>query len=125
MKDGILMGMGRRMVPVPAAVWKGHLSKSAEHGRARVGFMTEAHHRVRDFVVLELPRAGKPLSAPYIAQCVGLPQEQVRVILDDLEKNMTFLYRGDGEAVDWAYPVTVDETPHHVTFSTGEEINAA
>ncbi|MFC2031676.1 hypothetical protein ACFLWA_13230 [Chloroflexota bacterium] len=125
MKDGILMGMGRHIVPVPAAVWKSRLSKSAEHGRARVEFMTEAHHRVRDFVVLELPRAGKPLSRPYIAQSVGLPLEQVQVILEELEKNMTFLYRSDGEAVDWAYPVTVDETPHQVTFSTGERINAA
>jgi len=23
--------------------------------------------------------------------------------------------------VTWAYPVTVDETPHHVRFSSGEE----
>jgi hypothetical protein len=125
MKDGLLMGVGRKMVPVPSAVWKGHVSKSAEHGRARLGFMSEVHQRVRDFVVLEMPRAGKALSREYIAQRVGLSQERVQAILDDLEKNLTFLYRSDGKSVNWAYPVTVDSTPHHVTFSTGEEIYAA
>ena len=143
MKNGLLMGVGRHMVPVPSAVWRAHVSKSAEHGRDRLGFMSEEHHRVRDFVVLELPQVEEPLSPSYIAQRVGLPQERVQVILDELEKNMTFLYRGDGEAVTWAYPVTVDETPHHVIFpqtpevapqgllpveglrSTGEEVYAA
>ena len=28
-------------------------------------------------------------------------------------------------AVTWAYPVTVDQTPHHLTFNTGEKIYAA
>jgi hypothetical protein len=124
-KDGLLMGMGRHMVPVPSVAWKGHVSKSAEHGQARLGFMSEAHHRVRDFVVVELPRAGTALSPSYISQAVGLAQERVQAILDDLERNMTFLYRSAGDAVTWAYPVTVDRTPHRVTFSTGEEIYAA
>ena len=31
----------------------------------------------------------------------------------------------DGENVTWAYPVTTDQTPHHVTFSSGEEVHAA
>jgi hypothetical protein len=56
---------------------------------------------------------------------VGLPLERVLVLLDDLESGMTFLYRNPAGAVHWAYPVTVDETPHSVTFSTGEQIHAA
>ena len=28
-------------------------------------------------------------------------------------------------AVAWAYPVTVDTTPHHVSFDTGEQLYAA
>jgi hypothetical protein len=38
---------------------------------------------------------------------------------------MTFLYRGGGESVTWAYPVTVDRTPHRVAFSSGEQTYAA
>jgi hypothetical protein len=46
-------------------------------------------------------------------------------ILDDLEARMTFLFRGERGVVTWAYPVTVDQTPHRVTFGTGERIYAA
>jgi hypothetical protein len=42
-----------------------------------------------------------------------------------LEKNMTFVYRGDGESVTRAYPVTVDRTPHRLAFSSGEQTYAA
>jgi hypothetical protein len=43
------------------------------------------------------------------------------VILDQLERRKTFLFRSQPPAVTWAYPVTVDETPHRAVFSTGEE----
>jgi hypothetical protein len=49
----------------------------------------------------------------------------VNTILDDLEKKLTFLFRNEEGAVAWAYPVTVDKTPHHLTFSTGEQLYAA
>jgi hypothetical protein len=49
----------------------------------------------------------------------------VNAILDELEKHMTFLFRDEQGAVAWAYPVTVDRTPHHVTFDTGEQVYAA
>jgi len=42
-------------------------------------------------------------------------------IVDELEQHLTFLYRSSDHAVTWAYPVTIDETPHHARFSTGEE----
>ena len=69
--------------------------------------------------------AGKPLSPKTIAEKLDLPEKRVAVVLDDLEKHMTFLFRnGDGN-VTWAYPVTVEKTPHHLTFSSGEQIYAA
>ena len=83
--------------------------------------MSEDHHRVRDFSVLELPRSGSPLSPASIAAQLDLDVPRVTSILDDLEKHLTFLFRNDRGEVTWAYPVTVDETPHHASFSTGEE----
>jgi hypothetical protein len=76
-------------------------------------------------VVSELPRIGKPLRPSFLAQALNLREERVIDILDDLEKNMTFLFRNDEGAVAWAYPVTVDDTPHRVDFSSGEQVNAA
>ncbi len=65
------------------------------------------------------------MSPDTMAAELGLSRERVVSILDDLEKHMTFLWRNGQGEVAWAYPVTVDRTPHHVTFSTGEQIYAA
>ena len=125
MKDSLLLGLWRYLLPVPPAVWKGEVSKGAQDTVRRLGFMSEEHHLVRDFVVRELPRVGQPLSPKSIAQELKLPRARVVALLDELEKNMTFLFRNQEGAVTWAYPVTVDRTPHRVSFGTGEQVYAA
>ena len=113
------------MIPLPRLIWQRHITKSGQGARAGLAFMTADHHRVRDFVVRELPRLGKPLSPELIAESLALSREQVKLILDELEQHLIFLFRNEQGAVVWAYPVTFDHTPHHVTFSTGEQVNAA
>ena len=120
MNDSLLLGLWRTMLPVPRAIWHKQVS-----GGAQLDFMSEEHHRVRNFAVRELPRIGNPLSPAFIAQELDLPQPQVTEILDELEQHMTFLFRNERGEVTWAYPVTVDGTPHRLTFSTGEQIYAA
>ena len=121
MKDRLLLGLGRHMIPIPRVVWQRLLKARARRLRAGLGFMSEDHHRVRDFVVMELPRAREPLRPESIAGELGLDIGTVTSILEELEKHLTFLFRNDDGAVTWAYPVTVDETPHRASFSTGEE----
>jgi hypothetical protein len=113
------------MVPLPETLWQGQVTKEAEGMLASLAFMSEDHHRVRDFVVVEIPRAGKPLSPEAIAGALDLPLARVIGLLDELEKNMTFLFRNEQGAVTWAYPVTADQTPHRVAFGTGEQGYAA
>lgn len=125
MNNKLLLGLWRYLLPIPRAVWQGQVSKSAQGTGARLDFMSEEHHLVRDFVVRELPRMGQPLSPGFIAESLGLPQTQVVALLDELERNLTFLFRNQEGSVTWAYPVTVDRTPHHVSFSTGERVYAA
>ncbi len=120
MDEKLLLGLWRTMLTLPPAVWKRQVRVGAD-----LEFMSAEHHRVRNWVVTELPRAGKPLPPERIAQELGLPLERVVAILDELEKNMTFLFRNAQGAVEWAYPVTVAPTPHRVTFSTGEQVYAA
>ncbi len=95
------------------------------HDPFSLSFMSVDHHRVRNFVVSELPRAGQALPPETIASRLGLPLEQVLHILDELEKHLVFLFRNPQGEVAWAYPVTVEPTPHRVTFSSGEKIYAA
>jgi hypothetical protein len=51
--------------------------------------------------------------------------DQVDTILDELEQKLFFLVRNAQGAVSWAYPVTVETTPHRLTFKSGEQLYAA
>jgi hypothetical protein len=125
MNKSLLLGVWRFLLRIPRPIWQQEVARSARASEKSLAFMTTNHHRVRDFVVRELPRLGKPIPPKTIAQSLNMELEQVIPILDELERNMTFLYRNEQGAVTWAYPVTVDQTPHRITFSTGEQIYAA
>ena len=126
MDKPLLLGFWRKLLRIPRAIWQKQVKKMAEETEENaLAFMSDEHHRVRDFVVLELPRAGNPLSPELIANRLSLPVERVVQILDELEKHMTFVFRDGQGAVEWAYPVTAAQTPHRVTFSTDETIYAA
>jgi hypothetical protein len=49
----------------------------------------------------------------------------VKSILEELERKLFFLVRNEQGAVAWAYPVTVEITPHRLDFNTGERIYGA
>jgi len=119
--EALLLGVGRRVLPIPRMVWQALMKAGGRRVRAGLAFMSEDHHRVRDFAVLELARTGAPLAPETIAASLDLELARVRSILDELERRLTFVYRSRGPEVTWAYPVTVDETPHRARFSSGEE----
>ena len=125
MSDTLLRGFSRYMVPIPRMLWRMQVSKRAEKIGAGLGFMSEEHHSVRNFVVRELPGAGEPLTPGFISEKLRLPVDRVEAILDELEKQMTFLFRDNRGSVVWAYPVTVETTPHRLTFSSGEQAFSA
>ena len=125
MKNKIMIGFWRFLINVSPFLWQKQIFKAKKKFKNQLGFMTEEHKLVHHFVVRELPFAGKPLSPQVVANKLDLPIDRVNTILDDLQKHMTFLFRNSQGAVVWAYPVTVDKTPHHVTFNTGEQLYAA
>jgi hypothetical protein len=122
MRNSLLLGIWRMMISVPPSLWQKQMARETQ---ADLAFMTPDHHRVRDFAVRELPRLGRPLPPNLIAAELHLPLERVKAILDELEREMTFLFRNPAGKVTWAYPVTVDKTPHRLTFSSGESLYAA
>jgi hypothetical protein len=125
MSGTVLIGQGHEITGISQKDWERGLSEVQHHLKGRLDFMTGEHHLVRNFVVRKLPEVGSPLSPVFIAQNLNLPVSRVKVILEELEKHLTFLFRNEQGAVIWAYPVTVDNTPHHVSFNTGEHIYAA
>jgi len=125
LNETILLAQGHQITNIPRQTWEDHLSQVPQHSETRHSFMTEEHHRVRYFAVRELPRVGEPLLPEFIAQNLNLPLARVNAILAELEKHLFFLVRNGQGAVSWAFPVTVESTPHELTFSTGERLYGA
>jgi hypothetical protein len=125
MSGTVLIGRGHEIIEMSQKNWESGLSQAQQHIKGRLDFMSDEHHLVRNFVVRIFPNVGEPLSPEFVAQELNLPVSRVNVILEELEKHLTFLFRNEQGEVIWAYPMTVDSTPHHITFDTGEHINAA
>ena len=120
----ILTADGTSIAAIPRAEWEAELAGAPEAMKKRLAFMTPEHHAVRQFAVAELPRRGHALSTEEIADALPLPPQRVAAIIDELEKALFFVVRLHG-GISWAFPVTVDETPHTLAFSSGERCFAA
>lgn len=125
MSQAILLGRDRQISEIPRASWEEHLAQAPQHGQTRLSFMSEEHHQIRYFVVKELLNRGKPIEPEVISQSLQVPLVRVKAILNELERKLFFLVRNEQDAVSWAYPVTAEPTPHHLTFSTGERLYGA
>jgi hypothetical protein len=125
MSEVVLVGHGDEITEMPRDVWERELSQAPAHIGERLAFMSEEHHLVRNHVVMELPRVGGPVPAEHVAQHLGLPLPRATEILDDLERHLFFLVRNEAGAVSWAFPVSAENTGHHLVFSTGERLDAA
>ena len=125
MRDHVLLGRDRRIDVLSRAAWESEVVKAPEACAERLRFMGADHHRVRYFVVEELARGNRPVSIGSISKALKLAPEVVTGIVAELERNLFFLVRNEDGEVSWAYPVTVDRTPHRLTFSTGERLHGA
>ena len=125
MSNKLMLGLWRYIIKVPPFLWQKQVAKGKRRYEKVHGSLTEECRVIHHFVVRELPYAGKPLSPELISDKLGFAPDRVTAALDHLEKRMTFLYRNINGEVAWAYPVTVDKTPHRVTFNTGEQLYAA
>jgi len=125
MRKKLRLGLWRYIINMPPSLWEKQISKVKRKLQTEYDFLSKEHHLVHHFVVRELPYVGKPISPGLVADKLDTPVDRVRTILDDLEEGMTFLFRNNNGEVVWAYPVTVDKTPHHISFNTGEELYAA
>ncbi|MCP4205236.1 MAG: hypothetical protein GY769_25275 [bacterium] len=121
----VLLGFKRYMVPIPWFVFTRGLQRDAQKSKRVLGGLDEEHRSVHHFVVRELPRLAAPMPPEYIADGLALEESRVIEILDELERRLIFIFRPGGREVVWAYPVTVEPTPHKVAFSSGERLWAA
>ena len=124
MFERVLLGVGRRMVPVPEWLFRPMVNRDANK-LAKRPTLEHDQRRVQHFAVREIPRRRQAIAPEVFATELDLSLEQVSLILDELERRMTFLCRSGGEDVNWAYPVTAEETPHQVRIDGGAAFSAA
>jgi hypothetical protein len=110
---------------MPRKQWEEVLNQVPARMKARLAFMSPQHHLVRNFVVRELPRYGRAIPAALISKKLRVSLDEVDRIVAELERNLFFLVRNDSRAVAWAFPFAVDQTPHELTFGTGERVYGA
>jgi len=125
MKNKLMFGLWRYILNIPPFLWEQQISKAKKKFSIEHAFMTPEHRVVHHFVVKQLPIAGKSLSPETVSEELNMPLDRANLILNELEKRMTFLFRNSQGNVIWAYPVTVEKTPHRIAFSTGERLYAA
>jgi len=112
------------MIPVPEWLFRPMVQRDANKLERRP-VLEPDERRVQHFAVREIPRRREAIAPEVFAAELDLPLDQVNRILDELERRMTFLCRRDSEDVNWAYPVTAEETPHQVRMDGGEAFSAA
>jgi hypothetical protein len=125
MQNMLMAGAWRFVLKVPPALWQKKLAKAEAKTRAALAFMTPDHCRVHHHVVSRLPMWGRPLPPAQVAADLEMDTSRVVSLLDELERRLTFVFRNPAGEVTWAYPVTVEATPHRVTFDSGETLYAA
>jgi hypothetical protein len=112
------------MLPVPEAIFRPMIQRDAKK-LAKRSELEPDQRRVQHLAVREIPRRREAIAPEVFARELDLSLDEVSQILDELERRMTFLCRRGGDNVNWAYPVTADETPHQVRIDGGAAFSAA
>ena len=119
------MGVGKFMLPIPLVISNKGLQKGVSGAKAKAGLLSEEEQKVHHFVVKKMADVQEPITAEFISEELGISLKTVVKIIEKLEVLKTFLYRSDGTGINWAYPLSLDNTGHRVTVSTGEQFSAA
>ena len=72
MKEKVLFSEGQKVKEIPRETWEQHVEQAPKDIAKTLSFMTKAHHLIRNFVVRELPKIGKPLSPELISAELNL-----------------------------------------------------
>ena len=119
------MGIRKFLVPIPLVISNKGLEKGVSGARAKAELLSEEERSIHHFVVRKMAVASEPISAVSVSEELDIPLEAVEKAIDKLEVLKTFLYRSDGRGINWAYPLSLEDTGHKMIASTGEEFSAA
>jgi len=124
-KHKLYMGYKGIMLPIPPALSEKGAQKGEKGARANIESLTDLEHQVHHFIVLKMVNVKEPITPEMISDEMKIPSKQVSSIIDKLENLKTFIFRSDGKGIDWAYPLSLDNTGFRMTSASGENFFAA
>ena len=124
-KHKLYMGYKGIMLPIPPVLSEKGAKKGQNGARANAESLTELERQVHHWIVLKMVNAKEPITPEMISDELKIPSEKVSAIIHKLEKLKTFIFRSDGKGIDWAYPLSLDNTGFWMSSSSGEEFFAA
>ena len=124
-KHKLYLGFGGFRVLIPPVLSNIGSKKGAKGARKNADCLSEEERRVHHFIVMKMAVVKNPISAALIANELYMSHDRVNEIIDKLENLKTFIYRSDGEKINWAYPLSLENTGFRMTASSGERFFAA
>ncbi|MFC1488666.1 hypothetical protein ACFL6B_02340 [Thermodesulfobacteriota bacterium] len=124
-KRKMYMGIWRFMLPLPLAISSKGVKRSVSGAKTKADLLSKEERKVHHFIVKQMAIAKESITTEFIGEKLNISLNRVKDIVDKLEAMKTFCYRFDSQGINWAYPLSLENTGHKITVSTGEQFFAA
>ncbi len=125
LKHKLYMGFRGFMMRIPPLLSEKGAKKGEKGAKANADCLSKEERRVHHFIVMKMAVVTDPITPELIANELDIPNDMVHEIINKLENLKTFIYRGDGKGINWAYPLSLENTGFRMTASSGEQFFAA
>jgi len=125
LKHKLYVGFRGFMMRIPPQLAATGSKKGEKNTKANADRLSKEERRVHHFIVMKMAVVKDPITAEVIANELRMPNDQVHEIINKLENLKTFIYRDDGKGINWAYPLSLENTGFRMTASSGEQFFAA
>lgn len=121
----LYMGFGGFMFPVPSLLSARGAKRGERGAKTNADSLSKEEQAVHHFIVMKMAVVKDPITADLIADELKMSKDRVDEIVNKLENLKTFIYRSDGKGINWAYPISLENTGFRMTVSSGETFFAA
>jgi len=124
-KRKMYMGAWRFMLPLPPTISAKGLKRGVSGAKTKADLLSKEERKVHHFIVKQKAIAKEAIITEFIGEKLNISLNRGKDIVEKLEAMKTYCYRSDSQGINWAYPLSLENTGHKMTVSTGEQFFAA
>ena len=125
LKHKLYVGFRGFTMRIPPRLAAKGSKKGEKSAKANADRLSKEERRVHHFIVMKMAVVKDPITPELISNELNIPNETVHEIINKLENLKTFIYRSDGKGINWAYPLSLEDTGFKMRASSGEQFFAA